>query len=185
MPQYDTDYLRICVLITSWTCTGRRGGVIRWCASTGTRGRRGGSSWPGCRASAARRQLSASMARGTWWCTARRQAAGTSLECNKTEPPVDCQSEWGTMAAPCSRAAGGACGAAATPRRRPAGSPARPVRRARRSRPVWYRPRASAVTDSGRAPVDSYETRGGGRADPSGFLPRDRGEPAAPFRRWV
>jgi hypothetical protein len=196
MPQYDTDYLRFCVLIASWTCIDRRGGVIRWRASTGTRGRRGGSSSPGSRASAARRQLSASMARGTWWCTARRRAAGrpgtnpgTSLGCNKTGPPVDSQAEWGTMAAPCSRAARGARGAAVHPSAPAApGLPAWPMRRVGSSQPVRYRPRASAVTDAAPAPVDkSREPVGGGRAIPFGVPSRAAGgKPAAPFlpRVW-
>jgi hypothetical protein len=81
MPQYDADYVRICVLIVAWTCSGHRGGAIRWHASTATRGRPGGSSSGGCRASAPRHKLSGSTARGAWWCTARRRAAarpGTS-----------------------------------------------------------------------------------------------------------
>jgi len=31
---------RICVLIVSWTCSGRTGGATRWSARTGTRGDR-------------------------------------------------------------------------------------------------------------------------------------------------
>jgi hypothetical protein len=48
--------------------------------------------------------------------------------------------------------------------------------------PAGCRPvaRARQVTDAGLVPVESDKTREGGRADPSGFLPRDRGEPAAP-----
>jgi hypothetical protein len=76
MPHYETESVRICVLIMLWTCIGPHGGAIRWRASTATRGRRGGSSSPGCRATAAQRRLSGSMGRVTWWCTARRRAAG-------------------------------------------------------------------------------------------------------------
>ena len=46
------------------------------------------------------------------------------------------------------------------------------------SRPVWCRPRQSAVTDAGPAPLAVTRPVGGGRADPSGSFPRDRGEPA-------
>ena len=76
MPHYETESLRICVLIVAWTCTGLPGGVTRWRASTATSGDRGGSSWPGSRASVLRRWLSGNTGRGIWWCIARRRAAG-------------------------------------------------------------------------------------------------------------
>jgi hypothetical protein len=61
------------------------------------------------------------------------------------------------------------------------GLPAWPMTRARSSQPVWYRPRASAVTDAGPAPVAVTRTRGGGRADPSDSFCATGGSPRAPF----